>query len=203
MDDARQVAGGGSREHESTTRGSSFVFRIWVPLCTSAAMPLPSLLAYSTYSTRRMTVSSNQTLQQQLLMLHPSVTSTLDSLVDRLNEASASNKDVFAVLLGTSDGISLAHSFGTDLESGPQLRSGLSEEVLSKIERTWATLPSDSLQGAGHYLRPLSLGGIITATVFFDNVVLTHVHFSPLVSTTICCYLLYIYSSVVCWVYIM
>lgn len=133
-----------------------------------------------------MTVSSNQSLQQQLLMLHPSVTSTLDSLVDRLNEASASNKDVFAVLLGTSDGISLAHSFGTDLESGPQLRSGLSEEMLSKIERTWATLPSDSLQGAGHYLRPLSLGGIITATVFFDNVVLTHVHFSPLVVTFIC-----------------
>lgn len=125
-------------------------------------------------------INSNHSHQQHLSMLHPSVTSALDSLVDRLNVASAT-KEVYAVLLGTSDGIALAHSFGTELESSAQLRSGLNEEMLSKIERTWATLPSDSLQGAGHYLRPLGLGGIKTATVFFDNVVLTHVQQSPLV----------------------
>jgi hypothetical protein len=118
---------------------------------------------------------------QQAQLLHPSVTSALDSLIDRLNEAQF--KKVFAILLGTSDGIGLAHSFGSHSDSSALLCNGMSEEMLSKIERTWATLPSDSGQGAGHYLRPLRLGGIKTVTAFFDDVVLTHLHFSPLVST--------------------
>lgn len=151
--------------------------------CTPAQRPESTVRTHSNLLTATvfagMTIS-NHSHPQQLFMLHPSVTPALDSLVDGLNVASAT-KDVFAVLLGTSDGIALAHSFGTGLETSPQLRSGLSEEMLSKIERTWATLPSDSLQGAGHYLRPLGLGGIKTATVFFDNVVLTHVQYSPLV----------------------
>ena len=113
--------------------------------------------------------------QQQLL--HQSIVSALDSLVDRLN-LTQPNK-TYAVLLGTSDGIGLARSFGSHAKGSS---GGMSEEILSSIETTWATLPSNASQGAGHYLRPLGLGGVKTVTAFYDNVILVHVHFSPLVS---------------------
>ena len=117
--------------------------------------------------------------QQQLI--HQSIVSALDSVVDRLN-LTQSNK-IFAILLGTSDGIGLSRAFGSHAKGNSS--GGMSEEILFSIETTWATLPSDASQGAGHYLRPIGLGGVKTVTAFYDNVILIHVHFSPLVSEVV------------------
>mmetsp|Transcript_24158 Transcript_24158/g.35305 ORF Transcript_24158/g.35305 Transcript_24158/m.35305 type:complete len:198 (-) Transcript_24158:333-926(-) len=124
-------------------------------------------------------------------LLHSSITSALDSLVDRLNQRypppsnnhnNNSPQQILALLVGTSDGIGLARSFGSPTSTSQQKRTTeMSEEILSSIETVWSTLPSDSNQGAGHHLRPLKMGGVRTVTAFYENVTLVHVHISPLV----------------------
>lgn len=110
------------------------------------------------------------------------------------------------LLVGTNEGVGLTRSYG----SSPAVSSTyLSEEVLSSVESAWATLPSscpphqvlsaavastsggDSCTGGvvvppHPLLSPLGMGGSVrTATAFYDNCILVHVHMSPLVVTII------------------
>ena len=103
-------------------------------------------------------------------ILDQRITTSLDQLVDRLNNP---DYNIFAILVGSSDGVGLIRSFGSS-ES-----KNLSEEIISGVESVWATLPS----GSGHHLRPLGMGNNVKmATAFFDNCTLVHSYLSPLVS---------------------
>mmetsp|Transcript_24489 Transcript_24489/g.35110 ORF Transcript_24489/g.35110 Transcript_24489/m.35110 type:complete len:203 (-) Transcript_24489:83-691(-) len=155
------------------------------------------------------TTSTRKTTSNSSHLLHPSVTSALDALVDRwnnnlwnttttaatgstatsttLNTTTTKNTNsnkIHAILLGTSDGIGLARSFGSTTAAGSRT---LSDDVLTGIETTWAALPSNNTISAGHYLQqPLGMGNIRIVTAFYETVVLIHLHFSPLIITFLC-----------------
>jgi len=115
---------------------------------------------------------SNNSHHRRGQILNERVASSLDKIVDRLNDPFY---NILALMVGTSDGVGLARSFGTS-KSSPHL----SDEVISGIESVWATLPS----GSGHHLRPLGLGDDVkTVTAFYENCTLVHMHTSPLVVT--------------------
>ena len=156
------------------------------------------------------TNSPRTTTSNSSHLLHSSVTSALDALVDRWNNnlwntttaasttastamntttnaknsntTTTTNNKIHAILLGTSDGISLARSFGSTTAASDRT---LSDDVWTGIETTWAALPSNTTS-AGHYLQqPLGMGNIRIVTAFYETVVLIHLHFSPLVSTVV------------------
>lgn len=116
-----------------------------------------------------------RSLQQQYHRSSPildqRIATSLDELVDRLNNP---DYNIFALLVGSADGVGLIRSFGSS-ES-----KNLSEEIISGVESVWATLPS----GSGHHLRPLRMGNNVKmVTAFYDNCTLVHSYLSPLVIT--------------------
>lgn len=70
----------------------------------------------------------------------------LDLLVDRLNSAATSSGSgplpVRSLLVGTSSGVGLSRSLGTDQNPNFSHSGSMSEEVLSSVETVWATLVS-------------------------------------------------------------
>lgn len=73
-------------------------------------------------------------------LLPPNIMSSLDELIDRINQgSSSSNFPIISLLVGTNEGIPLSRSYGTTYHP---LQSNISDEVLSSIETVWATLPS-------------------------------------------------------------
>jgi len=114
----------------------------------------------------------------QLSILHQSILSALDSLIDRLN--STREQSVIAILVGTTDGIGLARCYGTAAQPN------LSEEILSSVETIWSTLPSNSPQGAGNLLHALRMGTIQSSIAFYnDDLAMIHLHLFPLMVTVL------------------
>lgn len=171
-------------------------------------------------------ISSSPTL------LPPALLKAVDQLVDRLNASSGydilkpnTTPPIYALLIGTNEGVSLSRSFGSSSAvapsstlsstppahpSSPSRQNSISEEILSSVETTWSTLPSASpphimmaaaasaadgdqqtaddipvhQQPPHPLLRHLGMGDEVrTATAFYDNCTLIHVHMAPLVVT--------------------
>jgi len=156
-----------------------------------------------------------QQQQQHPKVLDKNIQNALNQLVDRLNTP---DPHIYTILVGTSDGVGLARAHGTNSnhhhhhhpsatqsqsQSLSSSSSNFSEEILSGMERIWATLPS----GSGHYLKPLKLGDTVkTVTAFYENCTLVHCYKSPLVSRGLFQWLhayIYIYVSIYIYIYIL
>lgn len=125
------------------------------------------------------TTSMNSSSSSSPTLLPPTLLNAIDKLVDRLNASSGYDilhpttpPPIYALLIGTNEGVALSRSFGTlspsttsttfATSSTPPTHPGagtasshqqqrqqyqalpMSEEILSSVETAWATLPSAS-----------------------------------------------------------